>query len=72
MTDDDYWSKPCVCCRSEERNRTNLECVTEVAETTGTPLEEAKKVFRRPEFEMPKGTEWDVFKREYMKEVEQS
>lgn len=47
IDDDPYWREPCVCCRAEDRNRTNLECVTEAARNTGTPLEQAKILFRK-------------------------
>lgn len=66
----DYWQKPCVCCRMEDRNRTNLECVTEIAELTGTPLEDAKRMFRKPDVQHPEPTDWQIFKTEYLREVE--
>ena len=65
-----YWDRPCVACRAEDRTMTNLECVTEIAATTGTPLEQAKVMFRKPEREFPLQTAWDVFKQEYMREAE--
>lgn len=68
MEDDDYWSEPCACCRSEERNRTNLECVEEVARNTGTPLEEAKRLFRGPERQVTEMTVWQPYVARYKHE----
>jgi hypothetical protein len=46
MTDDEYWQATCQTCRAEGRIHTNLDCVKEIAETTGTPLYIAMHDFR--------------------------
>lgn len=52
---EDYWEKPCGC----GDGRTNLECVTQASIDTGVPLEEAKRIFRRPtEIEITPSTRW--------------
>ncbi len=50
----DYWLMRCGC----GLGHTNIECVTQAAVDTGTPLEEAMKLFRRPESETIPTTKW--------------